>query len=467
LRIDLLLLLGLAAILRGIALDSGLWFDEIVTLVESARLPLHRILTEFPGVNAHPLFSIFAHASISFFGESAWALRLPAVAFGVASVWAAFALATRVMSRAEAWAGAFLLAVSYHHIWFSQNARGYTLMGWCALVSTLYLLRARDSARSRDYVVYALVCAAGVYTHLTMAFVVAGHAAVILGGRVAGWRPALVHRWKPLLAAWAGAAVMSVAVYAPFFSGLAAHFGEARPVDAAAVATGGWALSEALHSILTGAGVPAAVLGGLVAGVGAGSLLRRAPLETLLLVTPAVVTAAAIVMLGQPMRPRFFFFLSGAAAVFAGRGFGVMSEALRPRSSRPAAAMVLSPAVVVALIAAPALIRNYRVPKQDFASVIVALEREEATGSRVAAVGPACFPLGSYYAKPWPCLQDATELRKFQAQSGRRVIVQTLSDYIAPSDLRSAIKQDCREVHRYPGTLGGGDIVICVPGGPS
>jgi hypothetical protein len=73
-----------ALVLRVIGLNSGLWFDEIVTLVESARLPLTRILTDFPGVNAHPFYSVLAHVSIAALGDSAWALRLPACLFGVA-----------------------------------------------------------------------------------------------------------------------------------------------------------------------------------------------------------------------------------------------------------------------------------------------------------------------------------------------------------------------------------------------
>src|SRR5687767_5805522 len=76
------LIIVLAAVLRFISLDSGLWYDEIVTLVVSARKPIAQILTEFPDVNAHPLYSVLAHVSIHGFGESAWSLRLPAALFG-------------------------------------------------------------------------------------------------------------------------------------------------------------------------------------------------------------------------------------------------------------------------------------------------------------------------------------------------------------------------------------------------
>ena len=463
-------LVAVAAALRLYGLGSGLWYDEIVTLVESARPPLASIVTDFPGVNAHPLYSVLAHGSITAFGESSWALRLPAALFGIGSVWAAFTLGRRLTSPAEAWAGALLLAVSYHHIWFSQNARGYTMMGFFALGSTISLLRAAESGRRRDYVLYALACAAGVYTHLTMAFVVAGHAVVILGGRIVGWRPALGHPWKAVTLSWIGAAAVAGALYAPFLPGLAAHFGAARPVTAANVATGGWAISEALRSVLSGAGVPAALAGGLVAAIGTWSLWRRAPLGTALLVMPAVVTVAAIVALGQPMRPRFFFFLSGAAAVFAGRGFGALAGAFARRrgsGGAPAStAAIIAGALVLAAASGAALARNYQIPKQDFDGAVRHLEGEEAAGARVAAAGPACFPIARYFNKTaWPCLETAADLASFATAPGRAIVVYTLGDYIDDPELRRQLPATCREVRRLPGTLGGGDMVLCDPSG--
>ena len=64
-----ILLIGVA--LRIYGLNSGLWYDEIVTLVESVRPPLREIVTHFPSNNDHPLYSVLAHLSIGIFGEHA------------------------------------------------------------------------------------------------------------------------------------------------------------------------------------------------------------------------------------------------------------------------------------------------------------------------------------------------------------------------------------------------------------
>jgi len=456
----------IAAILRVYGLQSGLWFDEIVTLVESARLPLSRILTEFPGVNAHPFYSVLAHASIALFGDSSWALRLPAGVFGVATVWMVYVLGSRMIGRLEAWAGALVLATSYHHIWFSQNARGYTMLGFFALLSTYYLLRAGESARRRDYVFYALASAAGIYTHLTMAFIVAGQAAALVAARMLGWRQAVGLRWADLMWAWVGASLLSAIAYAPFAGTLVAHFGAEAPRKAAKVATGGWAIAEALRSMLSGAGVPATILGSVVAVIGGFSLLRRAPFWIALLVTPAVVTVVGIVGLGQPLRPRFLFFLAGAAAICLGHGVGVLARAFGRRSAGGAAVsvpVVLACTFVLVAASAVALPRNYTVPKQDFEGAVKFLEREEAGGVRVAAAGLACMPVDTYFLKQWPCLKSPADLDALTAASPRALVVYTLADYMDDPDLRDRLRAGCAPVRTLPATLGGGEMIVCDP----
>src|SRR5919106_3235672 len=124
----LVVLIILGAGLRLYRLNTGLWYDEIVTVLNSVRPPLREIVSHFPSNNDHPLYSVLAHVAVIAFGEEPWALRLPAVLFGVLTIPIIFALGLVVTNRLEAGAAALILTVSYHHIWFSQNARGYTLL---------------------------------------------------------------------------------------------------------------------------------------------------------------------------------------------------------------------------------------------------------------------------------------------------------------------------------------------------
>jgi len=122
--------------LRMWRLNTDLWYDELVTLLNFVRMPLGDILTRLPDQNNHILFSVLSHASVSIFGESPWAVRLPSVIFGVASIWALFLLGRRMVSTVEALAACALMTFSYHHIWFSQNARGYMALLFFSVLAT-------------------------------------------------------------------------------------------------------------------------------------------------------------------------------------------------------------------------------------------------------------------------------------------------------------------------------------------
>ena len=117
----------LAVLLRAIGLDGGLWYDEIRTLLDSVRPPLAQIVTEYPGNNQHMLYSVLAHISIRIFGDHAWSLRLPALLFGAATVPVLFVFARQFVGRREALLACLLLAVSYHHVWFSQMPAAHAL----------------------------------------------------------------------------------------------------------------------------------------------------------------------------------------------------------------------------------------------------------------------------------------------------------------------------------------------------
>ena len=53
-----------AAALRLVGSGDQLWYDEIVTLVDSVRKPLAFTVTHFPSDNAHVFYSVLAHISI-------------------------------------------------------------------------------------------------------------------------------------------------------------------------------------------------------------------------------------------------------------------------------------------------------------------------------------------------------------------------------------------------------------------
>ena len=73
------------------------------------------------------------------------------VLFGLASILALYLFGRQVTSASESLLAAALLTFSYHHVWFSQNARGYTgLLFWTLLSSWLLLRALRNGAARRN-----------------------------------------------------------------------------------------------------------------------------------------------------------------------------------------------------------------------------------------------------------------------------------------------------------------------------
>ncbi|MEI8359853.1 MAG: glycosyltransferase family 39 protein, partial [Deltaproteobacteria bacterium] len=156
-----------AAVARAIGLGSGLWLDEANSLTKVFRLPFGEMLRSYKGENDHPLYSMLAHASMALLGESAWSVRLPAALFGVATVPMLYLLARRIAPRTESLASAAILAVAYHHVWFSQNARGYTAVAFFTVFGLWALLRAVETGRMRDFALYGLGTGLAACIHLT------------------------------------------------------------------------------------------------------------------------------------------------------------------------------------------------------------------------------------------------------------------------------------------------------------
>ena len=122
------LLLGVALVLRVIGVGQDFWIDETATAVTYLRLPWWKAIQTYRSANQHLLYSVLGSLSFAAFGESEAAARLPAVVFGTLGVGALYFLGRMVAPERQAIAASALLAVSYHHVWFSQSARGYTGM---------------------------------------------------------------------------------------------------------------------------------------------------------------------------------------------------------------------------------------------------------------------------------------------------------------------------------------------------
>jgi mannosyltransferase len=455
----------LAVALRSVGITGGLWLDEILTLVESVRHPLTRIVTTFPGNNQHTLYSVLAHLSVQAFGEQPWSLRLPALAFGAATPAMLYLFAREFTGRLEALLDALLIAVSYHHVWFSQNARGYTALAFFALLSSWLLLRGLRRGSIADFVGYAVACALGAYTHLTMVFLVLGQAAACalrLGPPVD--RVALA-RWRLPLVGFALAGGITLALYAPLLLDVQRFFlTRTMPPD---VATPAWAGKALLAGLQLGLGAAAGALAGaLLLLVGLWSYYRQSRFLAGLFVLPGLFTVAAVLALRQPIFPRFLFFLSGFGVLIVVRGAietGAWLSGKRKEGSAPVTLPALALVAAMTAAAAASLPFDYRYPKQDFEGAMRFVDMRRGAGEPVVTAGGAVYPFLEYYRRDWPGIRSAGALRDVRARGERVWMIYTLAEYIeadAP-DLMRTLRDDCLVAEVFRGTVAGGDVTVC------
>ena len=458
----------LAAWLRVIGIGKGLWWDEIYSLMVSVRHPLAEIVTVFPGDTQHPLYSVLARLSVLAFGEHVWSQRLPAVVFGVASIPVLYLLAASVTTRAEALLSAAFLSVSYHHVWFSQNARGYSALAFFTMLSTFFLLRGVRTGRLGLCIGYAVAASLGVYTHLTMMFLVASHALICTGIALADRRKgAGPESRKFALRAFPMAGALTLAFYAPILLQVRNFFLH-HPSAMKALSTPRWAVWETLRGLTLGLGAGGVLLGAaLVVACGAWSYFKQSRVVFALFALPGLVTLAGALLARGTMYPRFYFFLVGFAVMILVRGVFVIPAWIaahwprRSSKSNPGFGPALTAAVATVLFAASAfsLVRNYRYPKQDFEGAIQFVDAERKGGETVVAAGAATYPLLHYYAKPWESAETAEQLREVCRRGGPVWLVYTFPRYLSPA-LSEAIREEFTVVRVFPGTVGDGDVFV-------
>ncbi len=237
-------ILCVAALLRFYRLDAqSFWHDE----GNSARIAERSLdlIVEGAAGDIHPPgYYLLLHVWRGVFGQSEFALRSLSVVAGLALVGFTTLLGRWLFGPAVGLTAASVSALSPFVIYYSQEARMYALLGAISAASTYVALRALDAlegaARGRDRGallllggVYALVNAAGLYTHYAFAFVLIAHNAVFC----LWWLAVSVRsgpRWHDLLV-WGGAQVGTVLLYLPWV-----------PV---ALGAAGWASAEGQHRL--------------------------------------------------------------------------------------------------------------------------------------------------------------------------------------------------------------------------
>ena len=183
------------------------WDDEIATISAAGRSPaeLVELLRSVDAV--HGFYYFLMHAWTTVFGFSEVAMRMPsALAVGFACVGTVL-IGRRLGSESVGIAAGLVLAVLPRMVWAGTEARQSAFTALLAVALTLLLVRAWETNRTIDWVLYGVCAVAGVCMFMFFALAVASHALA-----------AIILRKRPLAmlvtCAAAGAAVLPFLLFA-------------------------------------------------------------------------------------------------------------------------------------------------------------------------------------------------------------------------------------------------------------
>lgn len=161
----IIILLGLILRIYDIGGES-LWLDEFISL-KFARLNLGGIIGRiyYDSENNPPLYFMFLHYWIVLFGDSEASLRMTTVVFNTASIIVLYILGRALFNKKTGLLASLIFSVSAYQIYYSQEARAYSLMVLLGLLSLFFLLRLMNKFDLRSAFGYALFSGLLLYTH--------------------------------------------------------------------------------------------------------------------------------------------------------------------------------------------------------------------------------------------------------------------------------------------------------------
>ncbi len=166
-KLFLLLCLASGAFFRIYDLNRGLWPDEVHNWQNFSSKSISWILTHFLPAFNHIFHSVLVRFSTQLFNSQNEAvIRTPAALFGILQIWATYKLADLIYKNKQiALLSAGIIALSPTHIYFSQAARGYTLLMFFTTLSLCFLLSSEPDTKTRlGFVICGVLAAYSILT---------------------------------------------------------------------------------------------------------------------------------------------------------------------------------------------------------------------------------------------------------------------------------------------------------------
>lgn len=172
------LILLLAFGLRLIAINQSLWLDEADNVWVAGMFDLYSFITKYSIGDYHPpgyFFLIWVWTHV--FGFSEAAVRMPSIILGLGTIAFTYLLGKEIFDKKIALVAALFLAVAPLHVYYSQEARMYSLSAFTVSALSYFLIQLLKGKRGAllgytlsailvlysDYVTYLIFPAHFIY----------------------------------------------------------------------------------------------------------------------------------------------------------------------------------------------------------------------------------------------------------------------------------------------------------------
>jgi mannosyltransferase len=215
-RLRIVVGVGIALVLAGGVVmrfwtPSALWLDEALT-VNIAHAPLHEIPARLKQDGAPPLFYYLLHFWMLAFGQSDESTRFLSGLFGVATLPVAWLAAKSLGGRAVAWTAVVLLASAPFAVYYSTEARMYSLVILLTGCGILALQRALTTPKPGNLIAVGAVTALLLYSQYWSLYLVAMVGVWLLATIIAAYHRAPQSReWRGPVPALIAVAVGALA----------------------------------------------------------------------------------------------------------------------------------------------------------------------------------------------------------------------------------------------------------------
>lgn len=169
----LLLLVIIGALFRFYKLGfQDIWIDEIFSLVQSSPSKSYMEIYEFlKTYDPHPPLYYFSIRFFSvLFGHTTFTVRLFSALVGVAGLFAIYALGKELMNKKVGLFAVALLVFNSFHLYYSQEARMYSLLFLTTTLSFYYLVKLIKSPSLKSAIIYAIFSTLMIYSHFFALF---------------------------------------------------------------------------------------------------------------------------------------------------------------------------------------------------------------------------------------------------------------------------------------------------------